>query len=89
MPITETLRNKFENDYIKYKSRIGSIEDLRSKSELVELLETIADKISFIERSHENALYGDKRALLNISENRNEVLQLRKQLEQRLAALKV
>lgn len=53
------------------------------------MLNGIANGIIFIEKAHESALFGDKNSLKEVTDKRNSVTQLRKQLEQRLAALNV
>lgn len=86
---TTTLNTRFNDQYTKYLSRVSKIADPRSKAEASSILELLADNVSAIEKAHSNALFGDKQSLANVSDNRENIIRLRKQLEQKLTALKV
>lgn len=86
---TTTLKTRFDDQYTKYLSRISKITDAKSRAEAGSILENLADNVSAIEKAHNNALFGDKQALSNVTDNRETIIRLRKQLEQKLSALKV
>ena len=89
MSITTPLNTRFQESYNSYKNRIEKVQDSSQKNSLLETLNGIANGILFIEKAHENALFGDNNSLKEIADKRNHVTQLRKQLEQRLTALNV
>ena len=86
---TTTLNTRFNDQYTKYLSRVNKITDAKSKAEASSILELLADNVSAIEKAHNNALFGDKQALASTADHRENIARLRKQLEQRLTALKV
>jgi hypothetical protein len=89
MSITTPLNNRFQESYNQYKARIEKVTDVTQRNSLLELLTGIANGILYIEKAHENALFGDRQSLSDVSDKRSAVTNLRKQLEQRLTALKV
>lgn len=89
MQTVTLLNGKFKDSYNNYKLRIDRVKTETQQEALMSILNEIVQNVNSIDQAHENLLYGNKTALTSISDQRNTIIALRKQLEQRLAALKV
>lgn len=89
MQTVSLLNERFKENFNSYKNRIEKISNPKQQELMLALLNDIVIQVNSIDRAHENLMLGNKNALSSISDNRNDLVSLRKQLEQRLTALKV
>lgn len=89
MRIINSISQRFQQDYNAIKDRIDKVASDPEKAALQKMLNNLALAVSDIETAHEAALFGNTEKIKSIADNRERVVSIRKQIEQKLSALNV
>lgn len=89
MRIINSISQRFQQDYNAIKDRIDKVTSDTEKAALQKMLNNLALAVSDIETAHEAALFGNTEKIKSIADNRERVVAIRKQIEQKLSALNV
>ena len=89
MRVINSISQRFQQDYNTINDRISKVASESDKAALSKMLNTLALAVSDIENAHEAALFGNTQKIKSIAENRERVVTIRKQIEQKLSALNV
>lgn len=83
------LSDRFEEDYKNFSSRIEKISDSTKQKEALALLNELVANVSRIEKTHSEFVLGNKNALSSVSDDRKNIIKIRKNLEEKLKFLNV
>ncbi len=75
---------RFKQDYKQFQDRIAKVTNESLQQKLTELLLNLKEQIIFLDRQHEQ-VYVSFRIPTDVQETRNNIGQIRKSLEDRLA----
>jgi hypothetical protein len=81
-----SLNSRFQADYIKYTELISNVKDTGLQTELLELLNSLATRVHNIEKMHTDLISGNN-ALHAVSDERQKIISIRKQLDTKLKHL--
>lgn len=76
---------RFKNEYKQYQERIARITHEPLQQKLTETLLKLREQVVFLDRQHEQ-VYVSYRIPTDIQETRNNIVQIRKVLEEKLTA---
>ena len=76
---------RFRNEYKKYQERIAKVTHEPLQQKLTEALLKLREQVVFLDRQHEQ-IYVSYRIPADVQETRNNISQIRKILEEKLAA---
>lgn len=77
---------RFLKDYTDFKNRISKVSEESIKKELQGLLSQLYSEVQSIDQQHQNLFFGAENRL-SLNEGHNNIVNLRKKISQKLAAV--